>query len=559
MIFWEKVKICCNRVIKAAFEKRLWFLAGMVCFNFIPGALIRAELGQYMGIILYGLFLLMIMTFFTIVLELIPSNIIKKFLFITIFILNAVVLLLEIFTVYKYKALIGAGIITAVLDTNLHETKEFFKMYVGMKWILAMAVYDMCIYWVYKYRARISMRLSGLSYMLIILILTISGGLSWNYLRESHQYKTQPPFTQTAMAAGIAVKNIRNADAIENRAAEPVEILQNDSTIPNIVFIIGESTNRDHMHLYGYPLPDTPRFDELKKKHEIAVFENCVSPHATTVAVLQELLTFGDYESTKPWYEYNSIIDVMKAAGYRTYWLSNQESSGIYGNIGLHFAKESDFSKFTRTRDSSENMSIYDQELFPLIDNAIKNHAEKNFYAIHLIGEHAGYSDRYPNDFNKFSKDDIKGDLSDYKKSILAQYANAVYYNDYIVNNIIDKFRDLNAIVIYVPDHGETIFDNGSDFNGHVEENINHYMLEIPVIMWASASFRQQYPKKWLAIQKSVNEPYMTDDMIHTVLDIADIKTNEYDSSRSIINSNFNKDRRRMVDGRDYDTEISGK
>lgn len=48
----------------------------------------------------------------------------------------------------------------------------------------------------------------------------------------------------------------------------------------------------------------------------------------------------------------------------------------------------------------------------------------------------------------------------------------------------------------------------------------------------------------------------MTDDMIHTVMDIADIKTAEFDPTRSIINAKFNDKRPRIFDGMDYDKEI---
>ena len=51
----------------------------------------------------------------------------------------------------------------------------------------------------------------------------------------------------------------------------------------------------------------------------------------------------------------------------------------------------------------------------------------------------------------------------------------------------------------------------------------------------------------------------MTDDMIHTVMDLADIKTDEFNPARSIVNDNFNAQRPRIFDGMDYDTEIKNK
>ena len=44
-----------------------------------------------------------------------------------------------------------------------------------------------------------------------------------------------------------------------------------------MVFILGESTNRNHMHLYGYYLPNTPNLDDMANRGEISVFRDVVS------------------------------------------------------------------------------------------------------------------------------------------------------------------------------------------------------------------------------------------------------------------------------------------
>ena len=109
--------------------------------------------------------------------------------------------------------------------------------------------------------------------------------------------------------------------------------------------------------------------------------------------------------------------------------------------------------------------------------------------------------------------------------------------------------------MVYVPDHGEAVYDEGG-FTGHIEENPSRHMIEIPVIIWASDKFKELHPEKWAAIQQAVNNPYMTDDMIHTMLDIVDVQTADYDPARSIINRQFDASRPRFFDDKNYDTEI---
>ena len=48
----------------------------------------------------------------------------------------------------------------------------------------------------------------------------------------------------------------------------------------------------------------------------------------------------------------------------------------------------------------------------------------------------------------------------------------------------------------------------------------------------------------------------MTDDMIHTILDLMDIRTPEYDPARSLVHPSFDAGRKRMVRHRDYDASM---
>lgn len=225
------------------------------------------------------------------------------------------------------------------------------------------------------------------------------------------------PVQRVYASTSVAVRNMQAYRELSSQVNSKVELTENKSEIKNIVFILGESTNRNHMHLYGYYLPNTPNLDALNEKGEISVFRDVVSPHSTTIAVLSKLFTFCNRESDQEWYHYNNLIDVMNAAGYKTHWLSNQETSGVWGNVAQIYAAHSDVSAFTRIRDSREDYGIVDGELFPLIDDAIANRSEdKNFYVVHLMGGHGLYYNRFPYSFSKFSKDDINLPITDGKK-----------------------------------------------------------------------------------------------------------------------------------------------
>ena len=167
------------------------------------------------------------------------------------------------------------------------------------------------------------------------------------------------------------------------------------------------------------------------------------------------------------------------------------------------------------------------------------------------MGAHIGYYRRYPAEFGVFLPEQETG--SSYAvKYIRAAYDNAVLYNDFIVREIIRRFEDKNAIVIYISDHGEEVCDI-LDFYGHSETQISRNIIEIPMMIWLSQKFSESYPELESRIAASIHRPYMTDDIIHTVLDIMSIETNDYDPARSVINPKFNASRPRIWVGHLYD------
>lgn len=324
--------------------------------------------------------------------------------------------------------------------------------------------------------------------------------------------------------------------------------------VSNIVIILGESLSRNHMQIYGYNKPTTPNFENLLKTKNFIVFDNVVSPHAQTTLSLRKVLTFLNYENEKnpqQVYGYGNLISIFNLANYSTFWLSNQmdKNNGILGAIASS-AKVSDFvSRFKQTFDDV----FFDEKLLPSLDKTLIENQGRALFVIHLMGSHASYGNRYPSRFELFDDSLFGG-----RQRTISRYDNSVFYNDYVVNEIFKRFSKQDCIVFYISDHGEEVYDEG-DFVGHSDDRISRFMVEIPMLVYASDLFIAKHPKLYRQIVQSREKPYMTDDLIHTLLDIAGIETEGFDHTRSLINQNFNAKRKRIVggsEGRDYDKEL---
>ena len=173
------------------------------------------------------------------------------------------------------------------------------------------------------------------------------------------------------------------------------------------------------------------------------------------------------------------------------------------------------------------------------------------------MGNHDRYESRYPKEFEIFTQSDIRQDFGD--KNKIAAYLNSVLYGDFVLREIIKRFADSDSLVLYFSDHGEEVYENG-DFAGHSNSKMSRFMVEIPFIMYVSDEFIDKHPELYKRLQKAQNQRYMSDDLIHTLLDIAGIDMQGFESKRSLISDDFAGNRLRIVGNenrrKDYDKDL---
>lgn len=472
----------------------------------------------------------------------------------------------ECFTLYYYKSLINPSFIVVLFSTNKQEAIEFAMMYLTPVNVLLclffLFLFAGCLCLSVKIRITSTKRelLSGCLLILILIPGACVSGYALSRIQYIISYKVISPLERTVYAMNQARKDMEEFKKVSSKLLhnEP-EILVNDSKIKNIVVILGESLSRTKMGCYGYYLNTTPRMDKRIRDGEATLLTDVVSPYTLTNEAVKYLMTFYNTQSDKAWYECDVLSEVMAAAGYTTYWISNQESFGIFGNLPASIASCSEYVLFNKVRNSTEEkFGLFDEQLLPIIDKSIQEDKNKKFIVIHLMGSHTRYKNRYPYEFEHFTSDSIKSVRKEWAETI-AEYDNTVLYNDFVVDNILQQFAGEETLVIYVSDHGEEVYDF-RDLSGHSPTNVSRYAVEVPFIIWTSPLFKERYPGKVNQIQEAVNRPYMTDDLPHTILDLAGIKSLSYDSTKSVVNPGFNPHRIRLVNGKfDYDKEFKNK
>ena len=313
-------------------------------------------------------------------------------------------------------------------------------------------------------------------------------------------------------------------------------LISNSSEVPYVIIILGESLSKLHMDAYGYQLPTTPKLSQQIKDNKTLKFDSVKTPRTVTSESIRQIMTFFDDKSAAPWYQYHTLPAVMKQAGYYTCWLSNQDSfTAGDDNSTAGIASTSDCVRFPHQRHASEERyGYFDGELLTLLDQELRKPHEKAFFCLHLMGSHRRYTNRYPTEFNKFSINDIAKDISNEKKRTIAEYDNSVLYNDFVCDQIIQRFQNKDAIVFSFPDHGEEVYDT-RNMCGHGLHNPSSPMQEIPFLIWTSEMFKRKHPNIVEQMKNATNKPSNTANIIHTIMDICGIQTKDYEIQKSLL------------------------
>ena len=458
--------------------------------------------------------------------------------------------IIELFLIINFQSLICPSILIVSSATNKEETYEFFKTYTNnWTFIGGIIIFLLCVLLAYRSKKKfiptIYERTRHKKRNLIVLCLLLSiYAIQTFYITQVKKmtpYLTLSPLERVYYSIKESRRDRKSYQELLSYMRKDTPIIKrNQSDIQNIVLLIGESLSKTHMNCYGYPQNTTPYLNARIKNDEACIFNHIITPKTVTTEAMKCIMTFYNTESTREWYTYHSLPSVMKEAGYFTIWLSNQDNSGIFGNIPAALAQTSNKVIYTHDKNSQEeSYGYFDDKLLPILKENTLN-TSKNFYIIHLMGCHQRYTNRFPKTFKQFQYTDIQFSTNIHKKITIAEYDNSVLYNDYIVNEIIKHFIEKETIMIYFPDHGEEVYDS-ENFAGHNYVNPTKNMVEIPFIIWYSQSLQTKHPKLIKQIKQAQTNHFMTDDIIHTILDICQIQTVEFDSTRSLLHPSYNQ------------------
>jgi len=525
------------------------------------------------------------------VLALLPQKI-RKWIRLLLAILLYIVALIDMFCYVRFESTLTPTMLMLFFETTGQETKEFLNSYVGWDlltsktgWIILIAflhiLWSIFSLWWKRYNQRMGLRLSP---SVVLYSQSIMGVVALGLfvycatecfpnkqamgrlMSKSNLGEVEHELTTKGcanlylpihrMVFSLYANRLASQQITQLMAAtEKVQVDSCSFRSPQIVLIIGESFNKYRSQLYGYDKPTTPRQLKRMQDSTLIAFTDVVAPWNLTSFVFKHVFSLHAVGDEGDWCDVPMFPEVFRKAGYHVTFITNQflpkAGEAVYDFSGGFFLNHPQLSEqLFDTRNS--RLHRYDEGVLQDYD-AMKEHDAHQLTIFHLMGQHVDYRGRFPvKTRRKFTPADYPDKkLAPKRLQINADYDNAVLYNDSIVDEIIRRFEHQNAIVIYMPDHGEECFNSmdyfGRNHSATIDYRLAREEFEIPFWIWASEKYRQTHPYGWEAVKRYCHRPYMTDLLPHTLMFLGGIHTKDYRKEYDVLNSAYNEKRPRLL------------
>jgi len=447
------------------------------------------------------------------------------------------------------------SVIFVMFESNTAEAGEYFSQYFNVWLMLGLLLYTAGAVLLWKRIRPVALPLRS---RLPVAVLLLAANLVLPFYKqmvtqernfadaaEKVQQRMEPAVPwQLVVGYQQYRQQLDNMQALlaQNASLPPLQNLQDTSgdAPRTLVLVLGESTTREHMHLYGYNRDTTPNLDALAARDKsLTVFHNVVSPRPYTIEVMQQILTFGDEQNPDRFLTDPSLINLMKQAGYKTFWITNQQTMTKRNTMLTTFSQQTDAPVYLNNQ-RSQNARQYDDVVLAPFEKALQDPAQKKLIIVHLLGTHMDYRYRYPDTYQHFTdRQGVPAALNDDQANTYNFYDNAVRYNDYVVSSLIKRYSATtpNGFLLYLSDHGEDVYSSGKhDRLGRNEGAPTRPMYTIPFLLWTSPSWQAAHPRD---LQAMANRPYSSSHLIHTLSDLAGLSYDRYEPAKSLVNPQF--------------------
>ena len=246
---------------------------------------------------------------------------------------------------------------------------------------------------------------------------------------------------------------------IEKNKNEPV----------NVVFVVGESVNVNHLSLFGYDRPTTPLLESYAAQDPQFIYKKAWAAGVNTLIALPMLynIQVNPKNYRKLIKRDSYLMKMARENGFKVTYIEAQNPSLFKKTSVTDY--DDVFVYSSADGEELKGESGFLDKAFSHIDL----NAGRNFVVVHKRNIHSPYNDNYmyePEKYEVFNDPQTDDRVN--------EYDNAMRYEDVLLMKILNFARSSKhkTYLFYLSDHGEALGKNGVWGHGHLSPED----LEIP-------------------------------------------------------------------------------
>lgn len=327
------------------------------------------------------------------------------------------------------------------------------------------------------------------------------------------------------------IESVRAAEEFHRKNVEGLILMHGvDKALPSevpgtVILVIGESENRDMMKAFtpDYPVNTTPWLSGKKESTSFFLYPHAYTNFPATTGALTMALTGMNQYNHKSVEQVVNLMDIAKAAGYDTWWISNHQQMNTHES-GVELVSETaDHQIWENPPEGADECMLKELKKIPQTGN--------HFVVLHIMGSHNKYASRIPPDFKKIK---VPG-----RTDTENAYANTVLYTDQVLGKIFDYAQNNLHLVamVYSSDHGEDmVYQHGSG-------RATWPMMHIPFFIYLSPAYTKAHPETSHMLKIHQSQVFTNDMLFDTMSGILQAPNNNYSEAYDLTSPEYRIDK----------------
>ncbi len=465
----------------------------------------------------------------------------QKYLFRPVLSLLLLVSSLVFYGTVTYGVVFDYGMIENVFETNVSEASSylnlssllFFLLLGGLPVVWLSLINVHYAPWSIEFLQR---------FKLLVVVFTVLGIIGYffysNYAAVGRKNKDLIKYVIPLKFVGDSTKYIKKNYFVESL---PFEILDNapiklalEDTKTVTVLVVGETARAKNFSLNGYQQP-TNQYTEPFAPLFFSDMRSCGTATAVSVPCMFSWLSKENFNKQKANNQQN-VLDIAQLAGVDVLWIDNNSScKKVCQRVPtINIERQPD-------NPLCDNSYCFDQALLAPLRKKLAHLTEQStLIVLHMIGSHGPtYYQRYPKEHAIFLPDCPRSDIQNCtERELVNTYDNTIVYTDFVLAQVMAQLSELsgadtslNANLLYVSDHGESLGEHGIYLHGLPYAFAPDEQTHIPMLYWRAkqnASLDQQ------CVSALTANSYNHDNIFHSILGLLAIQTRVYDKTQDL-------------------------